>query len=116
MTRMVILLLEEIHIPDIQVVSCVDIAVLPPGEPEDQRPAAVAAVVGTTTWIIRVPARSSTERRGIPHLCPQTPGLSKAGKFSGRAKSRRKAGTLRTVRPAVILDYQRFEAVCAGFP
>jgi hypothetical protein len=112
---MVILLLEEIHIPDIQVVSCVDIAVLPPGEPEDQRPVAVAGL-GTTTWIIRVPTRSSTERGGIPHPCPETLGLSKTGKFPGRAKSLGKLGTLRNVRSTVILDYQRFEAVCAGFP
>ena len=95
---MVVLLLEQIHIPGIQVVYCVDIAVLAPGEPGDQRPAAVIAVVGTTTWIIRVPARSSTGRWGIPRPCPETLGLGKAGKFSGRAKSLGKLGTLRNVR------------------
>ena len=113
---MVILFLEEIHIPGIQVVYCVDIAVLAPGEPGDQRPAAVMVVVGTTTWIMRVPTRSSTERRGIPHPCPETLGLSKAAKFPGRPKGLGKLGTLRNVRSTVILDYQRFEAVCAGFP
>jgi hypothetical protein len=61
-------------------------AVLPPGEPDDQRPVAVML------------------------------GLGKAGKFSGRAESLGKLGTLRNVRSTVILDYQGFEAVCAGFP
>jgi len=116
LTRIVIPLFEDVpFIPDIQVVYWVDTAILPLGDPEDQRPVVVMAVPDTTTGTIRVATRSSTERWGIPHPRSETLGLSKDGWFSRRANILCELWTLGSVRSTGILDDQTFAAVCARF-
>jgi hypothetical protein len=116
LTRIVIPLFQDVpFIPDIQVVYWVDTALLPPGDPEDQRPMVVMAVPDTTAGTIRVATRSSTERWGIPHARSGELGLSKDGWFSRRANILCELWTLANVRSTGILDDQTFAAVCARF-
>lgn len=116
MTRIVIPLFEEVpFIPDIQVVYWVDTALLPPGDPEAQRPVVVMAVPETTTGTIRVATRSSSEQWGIPHPRSEALGLNKKGWFSRRANILGELWTLKNVSSTGILDDDTFAAVCARF-
>lgn len=116
MTRIVIPLFEEVpFIPDIQVVYWVDTVLLPPGDPEAQRPVVVMAVPDTTTGTIRVATRSSSEQWGIPHPRAEGLGLNKDGWFSRRANILGELWTLKNVRSTGILDDDTFAAVCARF-
>lgn len=116
MTRIVIPLFEDVpFIPDIQVVYWVDTTLLPPGDPEAQRPVVVMAVPATTTGTIRVATRSSTERWGIPHPRSEELGLNKDGCFSRRANILCELWTLSNVRSIGTLDDDTFAAVCARF-
>jgi hypothetical protein len=116
LTRIVIPLFDDVpFIPDIQVVYWVDTTILPPGDPEDQRPVVVMAMPNAMTGTIRVATRSSTERWGIPHSRSEALGLSKDGWFSRRANILCELWTLRNVRSTGILDDETFAAVCARF-
>jgi len=116
LTRIVIPLFEDVpFIADIQVVYWVDTAILPQGDPEDQRPVVVMATPSSTAGTIRVATRSSTERWGIPHPRSEALGLSKDGWFSRRANVLSELWTLCNVRSTGILDDQTFAAVCARF-
>jgi hypothetical protein len=116
LTRIVIPIFEDVpFIPDIQVVYWVDTAILPCGDPEDQRPVVVMAVPASTTGTVRVATRSSTERWGIPHARSGALGLGKDGWFSRRANIQCELWTLGNVRSTGILDHQTFAAVCARF-
>lgn len=116
LTKIVISLFEDVpFIPEVQVVYWVDTAILPPGDPEDQRPVVVMSVPETTAGTVRVATRSSSERWGIPH--PRSPelGLSKDGWFSRRASILCELWTLSNVRSTGVLDDDTFAAVCARF-
>ncbi len=116
MTRIVIPLFEDVpFIPDLQVVYWVDTAILPPGDPEEQRPVVVMAVPETTAGTVRVATRSSTERWGIPHPRSEALALSKDGWFSRRANVLGELWTLSNVKSTGQLDDATFAAVCARF-
>jgi hypothetical protein len=116
LTRIVIPLFEDVpFIPDVQVVYWVDTTLLPPGDPEEQRPVVVMAVPTTTTGTIRVATRSSSEQWGIPHPRSETLGLNKDGWFSRRANILGELWTLRNVRSTGVLDEDTFTAICARF-
>lgn len=116
MNRIVIPLFEDVpFIPDIQVVYWVDTAILPPGDPEPQRPVVVMAVPDTTAGTVRVATRSSTEQWGIPHPRSEPLGLSKDGWFSRRANVLGELWTLSNVKSTGLLDDATFAAVCARF-
>jgi hypothetical protein len=116
LTRIVIPLFEDVpFIPDVQVVYWVNTAILPAGDPEDQRPVVVMEVPATTTGTIRVATRSSSEQWGIPHARSEALGLSKDGWFSRRANILCELWTLGNVRSTGTLDDETFAAVCARF-
>lgn len=116
LTRITIPLYEEVpFIPDSQAVYWVDTAILPLGDPEEQRPVVVMAVPATTAGTVRVATRSSTERWGIPHPRAEELGLSKDGWFSRRANVLCELWTLGNVRSTGTLDDDTFAAVCARF-
>jgi hypothetical protein len=107
---------EEVpFVPDVQVVYWVDTGVLPPGDPEPQRPVVVMAAPPTTAGTVRVATRSSTEEWGIPHPRSEALGLSKDGWFSRRANVLCELWTLSNVRSTGTLDDETFAAVCARF-
>lgn len=68
MTRIVLPpLFEEVpFVPEVQIVYWVDTAILPPGDPEPQRPVVVVAAPATTAGTVRLATRSSTEDGGFP--------------------------------------------------
>ena len=112
LARVVTLLLEDVlFIPGVPIVCWVDTAILPSGDPEDQRPVVVMAVPGATTGTIRVATRSGAERWGVRHPRSEVPGLSKAGWFSGRADILCEVWTPGSVGPTGSLDDQTFAAV-----
>ena len=111
----VVLLEDVLSISGVQIMYGVDTAILPPGDPEDQRPVVVMAVADATTGTIRVATRSGAERWGVPHPCSEVPGLSKAGCFSGGSDILCELWTSGSAGPAGSLDGQTFAGRGARF-
>jgi len=68
-------------ISGVQSVSRAATGILPPGDPEDQRPVVVLALADATTGRMKAP-HSGAERWGFCHARSEVPGLRKAGWFS----------------------------------
>ena len=109
MAGVVIPLREDVlSISGVQIVYWVDTAILPPGEPEAQRPTAVMGVAGAATGTVRVATRSGAERWGVRHPRSEVPGLSEAGWFSGGADILCELSTPGSAGPTGSLDDQTF--------
>ena len=117
MTRIIVPLhQEEPFIPDVQMVYWVDTTILPPGDPEAERPAVVVSVPAATTGTVQVVTRSSTDPFGVPH--PRNPelGLNKPGRFSRLQPVQCQLWTPSTVRSTGLLDAGTFQAIMGRFP
>jgi hypothetical protein len=102
-------------IPDVQMVYWVDTTILPPGDPEPERPAVVVSVPESTTGTVQVITRSSTDTFGVEH--PRAPdlGLNKPGRFSRLRVVQCQLWTPGTVRSTGTLDETTFEAIRKHF-
>jgi hypothetical protein len=100
MAGVVIPLCEDVlSVCGVQIVYWVDTAILPPGEPEDRRPAVVLGVADAATAAVRWVGG---------HPCSEVPGLSEAGWFSGGADIVGELWTPCLAGPAWSLDDQTF--------
>jgi hypothetical protein len=81
----VVLLGEVPSISGVQIGLLVDTAILPAGDPEDQRPVVVMAVADAMIRAIRMATCAGAKRCGVPLPRSEVPGLSNAGWFSGGA-------------------------------
>jgi hypothetical protein len=106
---------EALSVSGVQIACWAGTASLPPGEPEDKRPAVVMGVADAATGTAGVATRPGAERRGAGHPRPEVPGLSKAGWFSAGADILGELWTPGCVRPTASLDGQTFAGCDARF-
>jgi hypothetical protein len=115
-TRIIVpLYQDEPFIPDMQMVYWVDTTILPPGDPEPDRPAVVVLVPTSTVGTVHVVTRSSTDPFGVPHARAPDLGLNKPGRFSRLQSVQCQLWTPGNVRSTGKLDAATFAAVRKRF-
>jgi hypothetical protein len=93
----------------------VDTTILPPGDPERQRPAVVVAVPASIIGTARVVTRSSSDPFGFDHHRSPELGLNKPRRFSRIRAVQCQLWTPGTVRSTGILDDGTFNTIRKHF-